>query len=121
MLKAACHGPDTECTIPLTDPPGGTNAMPNANTRKPISRPITTAAIAIVAAATLSGCHTSSKSTLGFRPNPVVQDRYAVTASVGAAMFGRHVRLAHAEANALRLKQDSFATFPVEAVPLGSD
>lgn len=80
---------------------------------KRFARPATIASLAIAATAALTGCHTSSKTTLGFRQNTVVQDEYAVTDSIGAAMFARHVRLAHAEANERRLGRETFATAPV--------
>ena len=68
---------------------------------------------ALGAAAGLTGCYTSSNASLGFCPNPVVQDRYAVTDSVGAAMFAQQVRLAHAQANEGRLNRSDFATDPL--------
>lgn len=75
------------------------------------------AALVIAAAAAsagLTGCYSSTQASLGLRPNPVVQDRYAVTDSIGAAMFAEQVRLAHAEANARRLGDTDFATVPLE-------
>lgn len=78
------------------------------------ARQIAILSVVCAAAATLTGCHSSSKTTLGFRPNQVVQDRYAVTDSIGAAMFAQQVRLAHAEAYNRHLERTEFATVPIE-------
>jgi hypothetical protein len=70
-------------------------------------------AIAAAGVTALTGCYSSSGTALGFRPNPIVQDRFAVTDSIGAAMFAEQVRLAHAEANDRRLERSDFATVPL--------
>ncbi len=88
-------------------------AMNNDNAARNATRKACIAATAIAAMVALTGCHTSSKASLGFRPNPVVQDSYAVTDSIGAAMFASHIRLAHAEANFRRLERDAYATVPL--------
>jgi hypothetical protein len=85
--------------------------MPRATDTFVRSTAAALAATAIIAG--LTGCHTSSGTTLGLRPNHIVQDRYAVTDSIGAAMFAEHVRLAHAEAYERHLRRTEFATVPL--------
>lgn len=67
---------------------------------------------AVTATAGLTACHASSKTSLGFRPNPVVQDEFAVTDSIGAALFSQHVQLAHAEAKRRRQETETYANVP---------
>lgn len=73
--------------------------------------PAAIAAAGLIAA--LGGCYSSSKTTLGFQPNHIVQDQYAVTDSIGAAMFAEHVRLAHAEAYQRHIERTEFVTVPL--------
>ena len=113
-LKGEMPPADTDRTVRVLTPSEGNTTMRSHNlivVRTGRKALLAAAGIACVAA--LTGCHTSSKTTIGFRPNHIVQDEYAVTDSIGAAMFSRHVQLAHAEANQRRLQRDAFATAPV--------
>lgn len=74
------------------------------------ARNATLIASAALATASLTGCYTSSSTALGFQTNEVVASEFAVSDSIGAAMFAEHVRVAHAEASHRRLLREDFAT-----------
>jgi len=75
-----------------------------------ITRNLILTAAAAITAASLTGCYTASKTALNFQPNEVISSEFAVSDSIGAAMFSEHVRVAHAEANYRRLMREDFAT-----------
>ncbi|USN99050.1 MAG: hypothetical protein H6810_13020 [Phycisphaeraceae bacterium] len=71
------------------------------------------AMLAMLAAAGLTGCASSSRTTLG--SSQAALDPYTLGAGdqLGAAMFGEHVRFALAQAREQRALATEYATVPI--------
>lgn len=84
--------------------------MPSlTNDRRNIAR----AALALVAAAALTGCASTSRTTLGRAAGGFDQPSMGVGDALGAAMFSEHVRLAALEARQRRSVIRDYATVQV--------